>query len=210
MTVAALALVAALAVTGWWVLRSEPSPTPTPLAQLDTPVSASSEAPTLAAPAGATPVPPTATASLVVDVAGKVRHPGIVELPSGSRVVDAIDAAGGLRPRVDTTGLNLARLLVDGEQVVVGLTVPTVPSTGSISTPPSYPGSPSTTEPVSVNLNTATQLDLEALPGIGPVTAAAILQWRTDNGGFSSVDELLEVSGIGDVTLAELAPYVYV
>jgi len=107
-------------------------------------------------------------------------------------------------PRTDTSSLNLARVLVDGEQIVVGLDVPVV--SGAPPVPSTYTG-----EAISpVNLNTATGVELETLPGIGPVTAAAILQWRTEMGAFSSVDELLEVSGIGDATLSELAPYVYV
>jgi competence protein ComEA len=142
---------------------------------------------------------------LVVDVAGKVRRPGIVELPPGSRVIDAVRAAGGARPRADTAGINLARLLVDGEQIVVGLEPPTV--LGAIP-PTGAPGTPSAVAPV--NLNRATQVDLEALPGIGPVTATAILAWRSEHGAFTSVDELLEVSGIGDATLADISPYVYV
>ncbi len=151
---------------------------------------------------------------LIVDVAGKVRRPGIVELPAGSRVVDALEAAGGVRPDVDTAALNLARPLVDGEQIVVGLSVPAVASASPSAMPP--PGGPVPALPTPsgaiarVNLNTATQVELETLPGIGPVTAQAILTWRTENGGFTSVDELLEVSGIGEATLAELTPHVHV
>jgi competence protein ComEA len=133
---------------------------------------------------------------LVVDVTGKVRRPGIVELPPGSRVVDALEAAGGARPAADTSALNLARLLVDGEQIVVGIAIP---EAGPILDPGSAAGSGPTG--TAVNLNTASAPELETLPGIGPVTAAAILEWRAHNGAFTSVDELLEVSGIGDVTL---------
>jgi competence protein ComEA len=94
---------------------------------------------------------------------------------------------------------------VDGEQVVVG--VPAPPGVApAIAGPPSSGGLPGAS-PL-VNLNTATQVELETLPGVGPVTASAILQWRTDNGAFTAVDELMEVSGIGEATLAELAPFV--
>ena len=138
---------------------------------------------------------------LIVDVTGKVRRPGIVELPAGSRVIDALKAAGGARPRVDTGTLNLARILVDGEQIVVG-----GPAGASGPAVPGGPGSPATGALVS--LNTADQAALESLPGVGPVTAAAILQWRTEHGPFTAVEQLLEVSGIGEATLAELQPHV--
>ena len=151
-------------------------------------------------PAGEGSAPP-----LIVDVVGKVRRPGIVELPAGARVVDAIRAAGGARPGVDTTSLNLARVLVDGEQIVVGLKVPAV----DLVPTPAVSGS-STSGIASVDLNSATQEQLETLPGIGPVTAAAILAWRDEHGAFTSVDELLEVSGIGEVTLSEIEAYVHV
>lgn len=148
---------------------------------------------------------PSPASEVVVDVTGKVRHPGIVRLPAGSRVVDAVEAAGGPRRGVDLTGLNLARLLVDGEQVVVGVR----PPPGVAASAASAPGVAGTAGPL-VNINTATQTELETLPGIGPVTAQAILQWRSDNGAFSAVDELMEVSGIGEATLADVAPFVTV
>jgi competence protein ComEA len=141
---------------------------------------------------------------VVVDVAGKVRHPGIVRLPAGSRVVDALEAAGGPRRGVRLTALNLARLLVDGEQVLVG--VPAAP--GVAASAASAPGAPAPA--ALVNLNTADQTLLESLPGVGPVTAQAILEWRAEHGAFSAVDELMEVSGIGEATLADLAPLVTV
>lgn len=150
------------------------------------------------------PETPTATPGVVVvDVAGKVRHPGVATLPLGSRVVDAIRKAGGVRRGVDLAGLNLARVLVDGEQVLVGVAPPpgVAASAASASTAAAAPGQ-------LVNLNTATLAGLEALPGVGPVTAQKILDWRTAHGSFSSVDELLEVDGIGEKTLADLAPYV--
>ena len=135
-----------------------------------------------------------------MDVAGKVRRPGIAVLDTGSRVVDALEAAGGARAGVDLTDLNLARVLVDGEQILVGVAAPSgvaATMTGG-------------TSPVSslVNLNTADQVALESLPEVGPVTAQSILDWRTEHGAFTSVDQLLDVDGIGEVTLAKLAPYV--
>lgn len=137
------------------------------------------------------------TARMVVHVAGLVAEPGVVELPVGSRVIDAIDAAGGPTDEADLTPLNLARILNDGEQVLVTAEPPPVP-----------PGSPEGggsggTDGV-VNLNTATGADLESLPGIGPALAQRILDWRHRNGRFSSIDELREVSGIGEQRFAEL------
>ncbi len=207
--VAALIVMVAMAVGAWWVLRSAPDPQPVGLSsQRSLPPSATAPAvtgaPSISATGGAPA--PQLSGKVVVDVAGKVRRPGIVELPAGARVVDALNAAGGARPGIDMASLNLARPLLDGEQIVVGLTVPTV-AAPIVPTP----GTAATTSAIlPVNLNVATQPELETLPGIGPVTAQAILAWRTDNGAFSRVDELLEVSGIGDATLADLEPYVYV
>lgn len=214
LVVAALVVIALLIVAAWWIVRAMPhaEPVELPSSRELPPVVVTSTRPGTPSPvttSGGVPgssQPPPAV-SLVVDVTGKVRRPGIVELPAGSRVVDAITDAGGVRPGVDTSELNLARLLVDGEQVVVGLAVP------AIAQPPA--ALPSGTAPTGtaiapVNLNTATQQELETLPGIGPVTAQSILAWRMDNGAFTAVEELLEVSGIGDVTLADIAPYVHV
>ncbi len=120
-------------------------------------------------------------------------------------MVDAVEAAGGPRRGVELSGLNLARVLVDGEQVVVGLPAPPGVAASAASVPGAGPPPGAL-----VNINTATQAELETLPGIGPVTAQAILQWRTDNGAFSAVDELMEVSGIGEATLADIAPFVTV
>jgi competence protein ComEA len=150
-------------------------------------------------------VAPSATASpgaVVVDVAGEVRKPGVLELPAGSRVVDALDAAGGALPRADTTPLNLARVLLDGEQVVV-------PTRGRLPGA-AAPGVTAPASPAVIDLNAATIEQLDTLPGIGPVLAQRIVDWRTSNGGFSSADQLREVSGIGDATFADLEPLVRV
>ena len=151
-------------------------------------------------------VPSYGAAELVVDVAGKVRRPGIAVLAPGSRVVDALEAAGGVRPGVDLTALNLARTLVDGEQILVGVG----PATGVAAGALASPASPAPTGPAGalVPLNSAGQAELESLPEVGPVTAAAIIAWRDAHGGFTAVDELLEVDGIGEATLGQLAPLV--
>lgn len=210
-TVVALLVAVALGVTAWWVVRAEPdrativptvaraSPTVSPSALTVVPAADSSPGPTAAASSTSGPV------TIVVDVAGKVRRPGIASLPVGSRVVDALEAAGGARRGVNLSSLNLARVLVDGEQILVGIPGPTGVAAPAASAP--LPGGDPAAGQL-VNLNSATQADLETLPGVGPVTAESILAWRTENGAFSSVDELLEVSGIGDATLAEIAPFV--
>jgi competence protein ComEA len=209
-TLLALAVAAVVALAAWWVIRAVPHAEPVQLAQQRIVPSSTEATPsaaleqTTAPPSPATGGAPSAGTLVVVDVAGKVRKPGIVELPSGSRVVDALDAAGGAKHGVDTSTLNLARLLVDGEQIVVGVDTPALPPSAASS------GGSTGTAITPVNLNTATLEQLDTLPGIGPVTAQAIVDWRSENGAFTSVDELLEVSGIGEVTLADVEAYVYV
>ena len=209
LTVVALLVAAGFAVTAWWAVRAHGEGTVVPASTWSDRVEGSPapDQPTaLVTPVGdaASDAPQGDPAVVVVDVAGKVRRPGIVKLPVGARVVDAIEAAGGARRGVDLSQLNLARVLVDGEQVVVG-----IPPPGGVAAPAaSAPGAPSGAAGPLVNINSATQSQLEELPGVGPVTAAAILQWRSDNGAFTAVDELLEVSGIGDATLAKIAPFV--
>ena len=143
----------------------------------------------------------TAGAEIVVDVSGKVREPGIHRLPAGSRVADALRAAGGVRPGTSTDGLNRARFLVDGEQVIVG--GPAAPAPGAAPGGPA--GSAAGAAPAApVPLNTATVDQLDTLPGVGPVLAQHIVDYRTQHGGFRSVDELREVNGIGDRRFADL------
>jgi competence protein ComEA len=136
---------------------------------------------------------------LLVHVAGKVRNPGVVRLPEGSRVLDAVQAAGGAEAGVDLTGLNLARFVGDGEQVLVGIPAP---ADGAPTGAGGQPADASTGG--LVNLNTATLDQLDTLPGIGPTLAERILQWRQQHGQFSSVDELQEVSGIGPMKFEQL------
>ncbi|MBX6749092.1 MAG: ComEA family DNA-binding protein [Micromonosporaceae bacterium] len=174
--VRALAVVAVLVALGAGVVAWRSRPTVDPVA------------PPTAGAVSATPD------VIVVAVMGRVQRPGLVEIPAGSRVADAIAAAGGPLPETDLSTLNLARKLVDGEMITVGVPEP---SSGAAA------GG-------RVNLNTATAAELEALPGVGPVLAQRIIAYREEHGGFRSVDELREVSGIGDATFAELEPRVTV
>ncbi|SED39525.1 helix-hairpin-helix domain-containing protein [Streptomyces sp. TLI_105] len=141
-------------------------------------------------------------ARVVVDIGGKVRRPGVLTLPAGSRVADALRAAGGAEPGADLTGVNRARVLFDGEQILVGL-----PGTSAAGSGPGggagdgAPGAP-------LSLNTATAEQLDGLPGVGPVLARHIVDHRTEHGGFRSVAELREVNGIGERRFADLEPLV--
>ncbi|RKN12219.1 ComEA family DNA-binding protein [Streptomyces radicis] len=131
---------------------------------------------------------------VVIDVAGDVVEPGLYTLPAGSRVADAIEAAGGSEPGAPTEGLNRARPLVDGEQIVVG-GEPTAP--GAAAGPPGAEGGP-------ISLNSATAEQFETLPGIGPVLAGRIVTHRETHGPFTAVEELGDVTGIGERRLADL------
>ncbi len=150
-------------------------------------------------PPATPPATPSPAAVVVVHVVGRVARPGLVTLPAGSRVADAIAAAGGVtRPRA-ADSVNLARVLADGEQIAVGVdavAAASTPTTGAVA-------------PI-VDLNTADLAALDALPGVGPVLAGRILAWRQAHGPFRSVDELGEVSGIGDAILGQLRPLVRV
>ncbi|MDT0345308.1 ComEA family DNA-binding protein [Streptomyces litchfieldiae] len=194
-TLAALCLVlvvaAGFAVHHYWTGR----PRAVPAAER-----ASAEAEVPAAVPGAEPSPSASPsgagggATVVVDVAGDVVEPGIYTLPSGARVADAIEAAGGGEPGADTGGLNRARVLVDGEQIVVGGEPARAPVPGG---PPGATAGP-------VSLNAATAEELGTLPGIGPVLAGHIVTYRTEHGPFTSIDQLGEVTGIGERRLADL------
>ncbi len=205
----ALAVIAALAVlvTVFTLARQRPAP----IASANLPpvemVSTSTAAPTASAA-------PSTTQPVVVSVVGLVQQPGLVTLAPGARVSDAVSAAGGPLHGADTLGLNLARHLTDGEQIVVGIPAPAGQpaalgsSVGSAAVP-ELPAAPA--KPVGpVDLNTATAEQLDALPGVGPVTAAAIVAWRAANGRFTAVDQLGEVDGIGPARLEKLRPLVRV
>lgn len=160
-----------------------------------------------------TPPPSGAGTSIVVHVVGQVRSPGVLRLPAGSRVSDAVAAAGGATARAELSGINLARLLLDGEQVRVPAPGEEVPE---LAAPAGGGGAggggrgASTATGGVVSLNTADLAGLDTLPGVGPVLAQRILDWRVEHGRFTTVDELSEVSGIGEKLLARLRPLVSV
>jgi competence protein ComEA len=156
--------------------------------------------------ASSAPASASASVQVVVAVAGKVRKPGLVRLPPGARVADALTAAGGAEPGVDVSMLNLARKVVDGELLLVGIApspgagVPVVPPVGGVGA----------TAGALVDLNTATLADLDTLPGVGPVLAQRILDARTAQGGFKAVSDLRKVNGIGDARFEQLKDLVTV
>ncbi|MBW0011650.1 ComEA family DNA-binding protein [Mycobacterium sp.] len=217
----ALAIVAALAVlvTVFTLMRDRPAPVMSaklpPVEKASTATPRSSASPGPAQPAG--PDRP-----VVVSVVGLVHTPGLVTLAPGARIADALQAAGGTVDGADTVGLNMARPVADGEQIVVGLAAGPGQSKalGSSVTSGSAPvsGGPGprvsgTAKPRAgevLDLNTATAEQLDALPGVGPVTAAAIVAWRQANGKFTSVDQLADVDGIGPARLDKLRTLVRV
>ena len=143
-----------------------------------------------------------AAARVVVHVAGEVHAAGVYRLPAGARVRDAVERAGGATRRADLSQVNLAAKVEDGRQILVPRRVPA----GAAAAPTTAPGQPA----APLNLNTATLEQLDALAGVGPVTAQKILDYREEQGGFGSVDELGQVPGIGDVRLASLREQVRV
>ncbi|MCV7077936.1 ComEA family DNA-binding protein [Mycobacterium szulgai] len=209
-----LAVIAALAVlvTVFTLVRDRPSPV------MSAKLPAVERVSTTGARSSATPVSP--DRPVVVSVVGLVHKPGLVTLAPGARIADALLAAGGAVDGADTIGLNMARQLADGEQIVVGLapvsgqpsalgsSVGSGTATSAASGPPKTSGRAKPGE--ALDLNAATVEQLDALPGVGPVTAAAIVAWRQANGRFTSVDQLGDVDGIGPARLDKLRALVRV
>jgi competence protein ComEA len=204
--VAVLVVVAVVAGFAWYRIGLGSSGTE------DAAASAASEAPEApGAPASAAPsstdpagsVPPTEGGDVTVHVAGAVARPGVVELPGGGRVIDAVEAAGGGLPDADLDRMNLAARLVDGQRVLVQR-VGEPPAPADPSAGPTTPSGGAGPTGAPISLNTATQEQLETLPGIGPTLAEAIITERDRRGGFRSVNELRDVRGIGDKRFADL------
>jgi competence protein ComEA len=203
----ALGAIAAVAVliTVFTLIRDEPAPV------------SSANLPAVEMVSSASPRPESPQ-PVVVSVVGLVHKPGLVTVTAGARVADALEAAGGVADGADTLGLNMARRVADGEQVVVGLApVPGQRAALASSVTPGAQGEPTAgaAPPDSgaagpVDLNTATLEQLDTLPGIGPVTAAAIVAWRDEHGSFDSVEQLGDVDGIGPARLDKLRDLVRV
>lgn len=201
---AAISTVVALCI-GWWLLRSPAPPVETNIARATTSISVNAVA-SIAAPT-------TAPTQITVHVAGAVNTPGVYVLPTESRVIDAVNAAGGPTRSADVDAINLALPLVDSEQVVVPRRGEKVAKPAQSSRPSS--GSSGSTSPKEIdakdaliNINTASATELETLPGVGPSTAKAIITHRTTVAPFATVDDLLQVSGIGPAKLEAMRAYV--
>lgn len=212
-----LLVAAVVGIRVWWAQRAA-APEPLPVAATSQGETASpgdsaspAEEPARPADPAAASEPP---APLVLHVAGEVARPGVVQLPPGSRVEDALAAAGGVSGRANTSRINLAREVTDGEFVWVPGPEEEPPALvgpagggGGPGGPGGAAGTGGEEELLQVDLNTADRATLEELPGVGPVTAERIVAWREEHGRFTSAEELLEVSGIGERTLEQLRPH---
>ncbi|MFD4480668.1 helix-hairpin-helix domain-containing protein [Streptomyces sp. NPDC058471] len=204
-----LAVAAVFAAQHFWAGRAQPVRAPDVVGAAPDRGGEPSPSPGALPPpeGGGRPVAGAGGGEIVVDISGKVRSPGILRMPAGSRVADALKAAGGVRRGADTDGLNRARLLIDGEQVVVGapVTEPAAPAAPGVGAAEGAAEGATGAGPAApIGLSTATAEQLDELPGVGPVLAQHIIDYRTEHGGFRSVDELREVNGIGDKRYADL------
>lgn len=204
MRVLIIVTVLVVVIAGFVAWHARPQPVPVAAAA---PVSTATDlsndgSADVATDPSASAAPSESSSALVVAVVGRVQRPGLVTLPAGARVADAIQAAGGPLPGTDLGFLNVARKVVDGEEIAVGVTPP--PDAAGITAP-----SGSTTSG-KVNLNTATSDQLDTLPGVGPAMAQRIITYRTEHGGFHSIEDLKQVSGIGDARFADLKDLVTV
>jgi competence protein ComEA len=202
----AVGVVVLLAVGGWWLLRPARAPVEDALPRAAP--GAAAEPP--AASVGSLPSPPSVVAAdVVVQVAGAVDQPGVYHLADGSRVTDLITAAGGPAADADLQAMALASRLTDGQRVQVPHQGEVLPSTATGAGPAGATGS-GVTPAAPVDLNTASEADLDALPGVGPTTARAIVAFREAHGPFHQVDDLTDVQGIGPARLDALRELVKV
>ena len=213
--------VAVVCVGAWWLLRA-----PTPPLENSLPLVSIASASDSSSSSVVGAIPSTTLVGVrevIVHVAGSVMKPGVYRLKPNARVIDAVNAAGGVTPNADTAAVNLALPLLDAEQVYIPARSSQKPHTTVAvrRKPPTAVGSPSSTSAAGtvgatpttirsafININTATALELEALPSVGPSTAKAIVSFRTKNGPFSKAEDLLKVPGIGDGKLAAMKPFV--
>lgn len=216
----AIALAAAgvfvVLVAAFAVFRDAPTPAPAPPLAVVAPDTKDTDVPTESVP--------TVEAELVVSVVGLVMQPGLVRLQPGSRIADAVAAAGGPVEGADLLALNMAARVADGDQIVLGVVPPQAPppvsgtstTQGVAAGGGTADGGASADLPAgsplgeTVDLNAATVAELDALPGVGPVTATSIVSWREINGRFTSVDQLAEVDGIGPGRLAKISDLVHI
>ena len=208
-------------VGAWWLLRA-----PAPPLENSLPLVSIASASDSSSSSVVGAIPSTTLVGMrevIVHVAGSVMKPGVYRLKPNARVIDAVNAAGGVTPNADTAAVNLALPLLDAEQVYIPARSSQKPHTTVAvrRKPPTAVGSPSSTSAAGtvgatpttiksafININTATALELEALPSVGPSTAKAIVSFRTKNGPFSKAEDLLKVPGIGDGKLAAMKPFV--
>jgi len=216
--------VAVVCLGAWWLLRA-----PAPPLENSIPLVSISSASSSSSVVGAVPntslmeMNTAVVREVVVHVAGAVNKPGVYRLKPTARVIDAVNAAGGVTASADTAAVNLALPLLDAEQVYIPIhssqrphttvavqrKIPATPSSPSFTTAVAIVGATeSTTKSALININTATALELEALPSVGPSTAKAIVAFRTKNGPFGKAEDLLKVPGIGDGKLAAMKPFV--
>ena len=213
--------VAVVCVGAWWLLRAPAPPLENsiPLVSIASASDSSSSSVVGAIPSTTL----VGVREVVVHVAGAVNAPGVYRLKPTARVIDAVNAAGGVTASADTAAVNLALPLLDAEQVyiptrsskkphttvAVQRKLPTTPSSPSSAVAAAIVGATeSSVKSALVNINTATALELEALPSVGPSTAKAIVSFRTKNGPFGKAEDLLKVPGIGDGKLAAMKPFV--
>ena len=213
--------VAVVCVGAWWLLRAPAPPLENSLPLVSIASASDSSSSSVVGAIPSTTL--VGVREVIVHVAGSVMKPGVYRLKPNARVIDAVNAAGGVTPNADTAAVNLALPLLDAEQVYIPARSSQKPHTTVAVRikPPSAVGSPSSTSAAGtvgatpttiksafININTATALELEALPSVGPSTAKAIVSFRTKNGPFSKAEDLLKVPGIGDGKLAAMKPFV--
>ncbi len=213
--------VAVVCVGAWWLLRAPAPPLENSLPLVSIASASDSSSSSVVGAIPSTTL--VGVREVIVHVAGSVMKPGVYRLKPNARVIDAVNAAGGVTPNADTAAVNLALPLLDAEQVYIPARSSQKPHTTVAvrRKPPTAVGSPSSTSAAGtvgatpttiksafININTATALELEALPSVGPSTAKAIVAFRIKNGPFSKAEDLLKVPGIGDGKLAAMKPFV--